>query len=256
MSRAQLSSIAAVGLVGCSLNWSTLDPRAGDPAATTSSTTASAGGEGGRAAASTGAAGGEATTSGTGGGGGAPECLIPLVDPFDSFMPADWDVQTTGAACSVDFAQGAMTVRCGAEGSLREAKLASKDEFDFEACSVVVDLESYENGAGKASFGFELVSDSQRFAFEVVGGSLISIQTLGNDNKTLSRNFDAADQRYWQLGGRDGCVYWETSPDGESWVEFRRHCDAAAGRLQLVIYARAAGVDDPVEASLGGVNTL
>lgn len=242
MVRKHVLWLGVVGLVGCSLDWASLDPRDEDPTdASSSGTTGATSGGGGATASSSGSVGGASTgvsTGGAGGAGGAPDCLIPLSDPFTAFDPLLWDVETDSGTCVAEFGPSGLTLGCASDDNARSAELHSDVAYDFESCGVVVEVESFVTGMTSA-FGLELTGVSQRYAFEVEGGSLKSIQVINNNTKSASTSFNPALHRWWRIRGVDGCVAWDTSSNGSVWDEFRRRCDASLGELEVTLYLRA-----------------
>lgn len=55
-------------------------------------------------------------------------------------------------------------------------------------------------------------------AFELYGGEVVLSYALGGDRHTLTKlAHDPEAHRFWQVREEEGTLYWETSPDAETW---------------------------------------
>jgi len=211
---------AVAALLGCHLVSGVGDlefVRPGAGGATTSGSTSTAGSSAGGFAGASGA-GGQA-----GGGGGAGDCLIPIEDDFEdaTIDPGLWSV---GSPQNIDIGLLSGRLYLAPTPSLTPAwgEVLSVGAYDLTHCAVVVELAAVltHDGDQMTTFGICEGTWENGASFSIRYGMLQSRMFVGSTQTEFDETtYDPSEHKWLRLREADSTLYFETSPDAQSWTE-------------------------------------
>jgi len=200
------------------------------------------GGTGGAATGGTGAGaktgGGANTDSGAGTGGGGKDASVVVACPAgglqdlkDDFASATldtgrWDPWATGTS-AYSLSNGLLVLK--AQGPSSYSGAYSISSYATSGCRAWVEVPQVNSDALDADTYFTLFdasSNELRFVAAHEPGNLSGVELAfevveGTSTDSTSKPYDAAKHRFWQLRFASGQVYFETSPDGQTWTSQR-----------------------------------
>jgi hypothetical protein len=220
------SSLVAVLLLGCGHEWDAYDPRLGAEGPDAGGGSSSVGG--GSSASSGAGVGGSGGVGGTvasssGSGGGSP-CALSLQNEFDDDMvnDASWtsnsspDLSVVEADGFLDFLMPSMAAQ-GVWGSLQTV-----DRYDISGCGISVRVLEVPNTANDSYTNLTVHVDGSNYLELVsIQGSLLFKYVINGVMPSPIQviKHDLGKHAVWRIREEAGTTYWETSMDGQTWVE-------------------------------------
>jgi hypothetical protein len=114
-------------------------------------------------------------------------------------------------------------------------------------------------GNGTREFAFEVYADADnKVNFLQSGGSFTAMRYVKDgvvDQTGVS--YDPVEMAWWRIRESEGTLYWETSPDGETWTirrSFVHDLAAALTSVQINIYSGFYGTEEPSNAYVDNLN--
>lgn len=191
-------SLASV-VTGCSHAWEEYDPRV------------------------TSTSGGSSSSSSSGSSGGSSKCggTSVLVSDFDKGdLQNLWEINEWGGATISETAGELVAKLPMNSGEGCGAYVTSKYLYDFREDFVSIEVPRTAN-VDNASWTALSVGPNENNYIEIFQeGSTINfgMKVDGMYSKLLSIPYEATPHRFWQMRESAGRVYYETSPDGQTWT--------------------------------------
>jgi hypothetical protein len=221
------SSLVAVLLLGCGHEWDAYDPRLGAEGPDAGGGSSSSVGGGGSASSGAGIGGsggvGGTVASSSGSGGGSP-CALSLQNEFDDgtveggpwISYASGDVSVVEADGFLDILMPSMSAQ-NVWGSFQTV-----DRYDMSGCGISARVLEIPNTATNAYTNLTVHVDFNNYVeiASMQGNLLFKYVTNGVNNSTLQVvKHDLGKHAFWRIREEAGTTYWETSMDGQTWVE-------------------------------------
>lgn len=158
--------------------------------------------------------------------------ITALVDDFTTQNSTlwYWDAGTSATG-------GRLSIPC----TTNYRTVTTNAGYDLTGASAFCQVVSVPNqGAGGTSAKMMVGKDtSNAFMFRHVNGTLRFIELVfGSESDATQITYSATDHAWWRIRHAAGTIYWETSPDGNTWTIRRQKAPASANTNVTAMYVQ------------------
>jgi hypothetical protein len=189
--------------------------------------------------------------------------ISTLADAFNgTSIGTAWSVVTQNAGTASESA-GSLNLAANPNSGTTQVIVNSASSYSLVGSAAQVRVDQVVSSAGSINNRFVLLADTQNFlgwlyesgnlwGFYLVGGVRTNVVTIP---------YSATRHLWWRLRESAGTVYWETSPDGSTWLKQGSASSASLFTLtsvavQFYLETFGAGLPAPGQASYSNLNVL
>lgn len=171
--------------------------------------------------------------------------MAPIANLFDAFDDAIIASKWTVVSGAWVEGGGSLCATMPATAAIR-----STDSYSLTQSSAFLEIVSFANGAGAASgltsFRIRSTADNTDYVEISLNASTgnITYQRVDNNvvQETLTEVHDATAMRWWRIRSSGGTTYYETAPDGATWItQFSTPSQTWESNTQALLTATQSG---------------